>query len=79
MEKKEENGSRELCNDCKNLIGKGRYDPPHENLKKTGFRPFESMFGSVDEYYYTCKICGTDWLHEKGSYGEGWVPNQRLN
>lgn len=37
MEKKEENDSQELCNDCKNLIGKGRYDPPHENLKKNRF------------------------------------------
>lgn len=62
-----------ICEDCQALIGGSRHTPPHKNLISTGYKPFPSMFGSVDEHYYTCKKCGKTWLHETGSYGEGWT------
>lgn len=63
----------ELCVDCKELIGKGRYTPPHKNLVQTNFKEVKSQFGNVDEYYYKCNACPKTWLHETGSYGEGWI------
>lgn len=65
-----------LCTDCKELVGKGRHTPPHKNLVQTKLiESGKSMFGRTDEYYYKCKNCSTTWLHEKGSYGEGWILN----
>ncbi|WP_169316214.1 hypothetical protein [Mucilaginibacter paludis] len=64
---------KEPCNDCKALVGCGRYDRPHWNLKLTEFKPVDSMFGAVDESYYSCRTCGKEWLHETGNYGQGWV------
>jgi hypothetical protein len=61
------------CEDCKKLLGADRRIVPHQNLKLTGSKPMTSMFGSVGEYYYECKKCGKSWLHETGSYGEGWI------
>ncbi|MGG7437389.1 hypothetical protein ACQ7CU_04840 [Chryseobacterium arthrosphaerae] len=61
-----------ICSYCKDLIGKGRHDPPHIHLIQTKFIEFPSQFGNVDEYYYKCKICSTFWLHEHGNYGQGW-------
>jgi hypothetical protein len=61
------------CKDCKELIGKSRYTKPHKNLTLIKSKDFESMFGSVDEYYYKCKTCNTEWLLEKGNYGGGWI------
>jgi len=63
------------CQDCKNLIGKQRHTPPHQNLVQTNFKEVKSMFGNVDEHYYKCKICSKTWLHETGRYGEGWLQN----
>lgn len=61
------------CDDCAGLVGASRHTTPHENLLVTDHKPFKSMYGSVDETYYTCKVCGKDWLRETGSYGQGWV------
>lgn len=64
-----------LCKDCKALVGKKRYTSSHRNLKKTNKREVNSIFGNVDEHYYECASCSTTWLHETGSYGEGWILN----
>lgn len=61
-----------LCDGCKGLIGGSRHTQPHGNLKLNEFKPVPSMFGNVDEYYYTCNVCGKEWLRETGSYGQGW-------
>ncbi len=61
------------CEDCEKLVGAGRHTPAHKNLIQTDYKPVSSMFGSVDEYYYKCAACGETWLHETGSYGQGWV------
>jgi len=61
-----------LCENCKGLIGGGQYTQPHQNLIRTDFKPVQSMFGNVDEYYYKCSVCGKEWLHETGNYGQGW-------
>lgn len=71
--KSKEIKSDEFCSDCKELIGKGRHTPPHKNLVQTGYKEVKSQFGNVDEYYYSCKICSKTWMHETGSYGEGWI------
>lgn len=63
----------DLCLDCQELIGKGRHTPPHTNLIQTNFKEVKSQFGNVDEYYYKCTVCPKTWLHETGSYGEGWI------
>lgn len=65
--------SDELCNDCKELIGKGIHTQPHKNLVQTNFKEVKSQFGNVDEYYYKCTACPKTWLHETGNYGEGWI------
>ncbi|KRD58719.1 hypothetical protein ASE40_20625 [Flavobacterium sp. Root935] len=65
----------EICKDCEALVGKKRYTPPHRNLKKKEIREVNSIFGNVDEHYYECNSCSTTWLHETGSYGEGWILN----
>jgi hypothetical protein len=62
-----------LCEDCKNLVGKQRYTPPHKNLVKNSFKEVNSMFGNVDEHYYVCNTCSQTWLRETGNYGEGWI------
>jgi hypothetical protein len=62
----------EICEDCKKLIDKGRHTESHKNLTQTAFKEFPSQFGNVDEYYYKCKSCPAIWLHETGSYGQGW-------
>lgn len=62
-----------LCEDCKNLVGKQRYTPPHGNLVRSSFKEVKSMFGNVDEHYYVCNTCSKTWLHETGTYGEGWI------
>lgn len=62
-----------LCDDCKGLIGASRHTRPHANLSHVEFKAVGSMFGSVDETYYKCRVCGKEWLHETGSYGQGWV------
>lgn len=71
--KNNDNEVKELCEDCKELIGKQRHTPPHENLVKTDFKEVPSMFGNVDEHYYKFKICSKIWMRETGSYGEGWL------
>nr|WP_199000931.1 hypothetical protein [Flavobacterium sp. ASV13] len=65
-----------FCKECKDLIGKKRYTSPHSNLTQTNVKEVNSIFGNVDEHYYNCKVCSTKWLHETGSYGEGWILNQ---
>ncbi len=70
MEKVDKNS---YCADCKSLIGAGIHTQAHKNLHQTSFKEVNSMFGSVDEYYYTCKVCEKTWLHETGNYGSGWV------
>jgi len=62
-----------LCDSCRKLVGAGRHTKPHSNLEKTNFNPIKSMHGSVDETDYTCRVCEKKWLHETGSYGQGWV------
>lgn len=62
-----------LCIDCEKLIGGHRHTPPHGNLVSTRVKEVNSMFGSVDEYYYKCRVCSKEWMHETGSYGQGWV------
>lgn len=62
-----------LCDDCKELVGKKRYTPPHKNLKQTSFKEVKSQFGNVDEYSYSCNKCGKEWFFEGGKYGEGWM------
>lgn len=71
--KKNKNESVVLCDDCQKLVGKGRYTPPHNNLVQTDFKEVKSMFGSANEYYYKCKVCSKNWMHERGSSGEGWM------
>ncbi|QEC79349.1 hypothetical protein [Mucilaginibacter ginsenosidivorax] len=61
-----------MCEECNKLVGASRHTQPHGDLKLTKEKPFKSMFGDVNEYYYTCNECGTEWLREKGSYGQGW-------
>lgn len=70
---KNEIKTNELCADCKELIGKGRYTPAHKNLVQTNFKEVKSQFGNVDEYYYKCNACSKTWLRETGNYGEGWI------
>jgi hypothetical protein len=62
-----------ICDDCLALKGASRHATPHKNLRFLEFKPVKSMFGSVDETYYKCSVCGKEWLHETGSYGQGWV------
>ncbi|MDM1072120.1 hypothetical protein HX001_06375 [Empedobacter brevis] len=62
-----------ICSECKSLIGKRRYTPPHKYLKESNFKEVKSMFGNVDEYLYECTKCSTKWLFETSSYGEGWI------
>jgi len=64
---------RPLCEGCQKLIGASRHTPPHANLIRTGEKAFSSIMGSADETYYTCKVCGHEWLHETGSCGCGWI------
>jgi len=61
------------CDDCKGLIGASRHTQPHANLSHVEFKAVRSMYGAVDETYYNCKAYGKQWLHETGSYGQGWV------
>jgi hypothetical protein len=61
------------CDSCKQLIGANRRTAPHSNLVQTNYKSVDSVYGSVDEYYYKCKVCGKEWLHEMGSYGQGWI------
>lgn len=61
-----------LCENCKSLIGKGRYDPAHNNLVLLYLRENKLISGKDDEYYYSCKICLTNWRHETCRNGEGW-------
>lgn len=65
--------SDNFCVDCKELIGKGRHTPPHNNLIQTDFKEIKSMFGGANEYYYKCKACSATWMHETGSSGAGWM------
>jgi len=62
-----------LCEACKALEGKSRHTPPHRNLIQTNFKEVISQFGNVYEYYYICKDCSKTWLHEKGTYSQGWI------
>lgn len=62
-----------LCDACKALLGKSRHTPPHRNLRQTNFKEVKSIFGNVDEYYYSCNDCSKTWVHEKGNYGQGWI------
>lgn len=71
--KKNDVKTDDLCLNCKELIGKSRHTPPHNDLEQTGFKEVKSQFGNVDEYYYKCKVCSKTWMHETGSYGEGWI------
>lgn len=71
--KSTDENNMDLCEDCKNLVGKQRYTPAHRNLVKTTSKEVKSMFGNVDEHYYKCKECSKTWLHETGSYGQGWL------
>ncbi len=64
----------EICDECKELLGLGRRSASrHSNLECTEIKPCSSMFGSVNETYYTCRTCGHKWLYESGSYGYGWI------
>ncbi|HOZ98261.1 MAG TPA: hypothetical protein PKY86_01380 [Niabella sp.] len=65
--------SESFCKDCKKLVGGHRHIPPHENLIATRIKEVNSMFGSVDEHYYKCRVCRNEWMLETGSYGQGWV------
>ena len=61
------------CSDCEALRGAGRKTPPHPNLKKTG--EFRQIGGSsqANEQDYVCIVCGTNWMHETGNSGYGWM------
>jgi len=61
------------CQHCLDLRGKGRRDKGHEYLVFKDSKDVSCMLGTADEKYYTCSICGHDWLHETGNYGMGWV------
>jgi hypothetical protein len=64
-----------MCPACEAQRSKGKYAPPHEQLRTVGEpRRFSSAMGAADEKYYKCETCGHDWLHETGSAGMGWVP-----
>ena len=62
-----------MCDDCKRLVGAHRHAQPHSNLVSTDFKEINSMFGSVNEHYYECRVCHRKWMHETGSYGQGWM------
>jgi hypothetical protein len=63
----------QMCDECKSLVGAHRHILPHGSLTETKFREVKSQFGNVDEYYYICRVCNTNWMRETGSYGEGWI------
>ena len=64
---------QEMCEDCKKLVGAGRYSEPHFHLVHKGEMRVSSIMGAADETYYVCEVCGYKWLHETGSCGMGWV------
>jgi hypothetical protein len=70
---KEESNAASMCQDCKKLVGAGRYAEPHEKLEYVSDKQVSSMLGRADETYYRCRTCGHEWLHETGSYGMGWM------
>lgn len=62
------------CSDCVAQKAKNRHAPPHANLVQTSpTRQFSSSMGAADETDYKCRVCGTEWLHETGSCGLGWL------
>jgi hypothetical protein len=61
-----------LCDDCKALVGAGRYVQAHSGLQLLSSQSFSSAAGSADEAYYQCTVCGKKWLHETGNMGFGW-------
>lgn len=65
--------TEELCSDCQTLVGASRHAAPHANLVCTERKAIGTIMGAADEAYYTCKVCGHDWLHETGSCGYGWI------
>lgn len=68
---------KRMCEDCQNLAdNSNRHTRPHKNLRvdpSKESRRVKSAMGSADEAYYICRDCGTNWLHETGTMGMGWV------
>lgn len=67
-------GSRpDRCDQCRALVGKGRYEKPHSNLRlvKQG-EPYGHMFGGGVDSTYLCEACGTAWFHSTDKADFGW-------
>ncbi len=58
---------KEMCDDCKRLVGAGRRTEPLKYLVLKKGKAVSSIMGAADEDYYVCRVCRHEWLHEIGS------------
>lgn len=64
-----------MCADCEDLTATStRKTPPHPTLVADGpLREFTNGGLRADEQDYHCTACGTNWMHETGNSGQGWI------
>lgn len=61
------------CEQCDALVGKGRYERPHSQLRLTSqSKPYGHMFGGGVDSQYICDACGTEWFHSSDKADFGW-------
>lgn len=64
----------DMCSGCQALVGKGRHTSPHVKLRTVGpLREISAYGNRADEQDYRCEDCGTEWMHETGNAGYGWI------
>ena len=50
----------------------------HKNLIMTkDISWVNCAMGSVGETYYQCETCGSEWMHETGNLGSGWILSKK--